>query len=148
MRVELYYWPTIQGRGEFVRLPLEEAGADYVDVARAQGGMATMMRFRGGEERGTVAGRTRPDVRRPVRVPGDRGAALRVPERDGAARAEDPAPGRPARSGGGAATDRGVPRVGAAAAVQPGGYLPALSRAGRAGAASGGARRSGAEGEA
>ena len=34
MRYELYYWPTIQGRGEFVRLVLEEAGADYVDVAR------------------------------------------------------------------------------------------------------------------
>jgi glutathione S-transferase len=31
---ELYYWPTIQGRGEFVRLALEEAGADYTDVAR------------------------------------------------------------------------------------------------------------------
>ena len=34
MRYELYYWPEIPGRGEFVRLALEEAGADYVDVAR------------------------------------------------------------------------------------------------------------------
>ena len=34
MRYELYYWPTIQGRGEFVRLALEEAGANYIDVAR------------------------------------------------------------------------------------------------------------------
>jgi glutathione S-transferase len=34
MRYELYYWPSIQGRGEFVRLALEEAGAEYVDVAR------------------------------------------------------------------------------------------------------------------
>jgi len=34
MRYELYYWPGIQGRGEFVRLALEEAGANYVDVAR------------------------------------------------------------------------------------------------------------------
>lgn len=34
MRYELYYWPGIQGRGEFVRLALEEAAADYVDVAR------------------------------------------------------------------------------------------------------------------
>ncbi len=34
MRYELYYWPSIQGRGEYVRLALEEAGADYVDVAR------------------------------------------------------------------------------------------------------------------
>ena len=34
MRYELYYQPSIQGRGEFVRLPLEDAGADYIDVAR------------------------------------------------------------------------------------------------------------------
>lgn len=31
---ELHYWPTIQGRGEFVRLALEAAGAPYIDVAR------------------------------------------------------------------------------------------------------------------
>src|SRR5881409_4407722 len=54
MRVELYYWPMIQGRGEFVRLMLEEAGADYVDVARAKGGMAAMMRFLEGEEPGAL----------------------------------------------------------------------------------------------
>src|SRR5476651_2487383 len=34
MSLELYYWDGLQGRGEFVRLALEEAGADYVDVAR------------------------------------------------------------------------------------------------------------------
>ena len=34
MRYELYYWPSIQGRSEFVRLALEEAGANYLDVAR------------------------------------------------------------------------------------------------------------------
>ena len=34
MTYELHYWPTIQGRGEFVRLALEAAGAPYVDVAR------------------------------------------------------------------------------------------------------------------
>ena len=34
MPYELYYWPEVQGRGEFVRLALEDAGADYVDVAR------------------------------------------------------------------------------------------------------------------
>jgi glutathione S-transferase len=33
MIYELYYWPGIQGRGEFVRLALEDAGAEYVDVA-------------------------------------------------------------------------------------------------------------------
>jgi glutathione S-transferase len=38
MRYELYYWSSIQGRGEFVRLALEEAGAAYVDVARTEGG--------------------------------------------------------------------------------------------------------------
>ncbi len=34
MKYQLYYWPHIQGRGEFVRLALEEGGADYVDVGR------------------------------------------------------------------------------------------------------------------
>jgi glutathione S-transferase len=43
MTYELFYWPSIQGRGEFVRLALEEAGVDYVDVARGRGGMARMM---------------------------------------------------------------------------------------------------------
>ena len=49
MRYELYYWPGIQGRGEYVRLALEAAGARYVDVARLArregGGVAAMMRF-------------------------------------------------------------------------------------------------------
>ncbi|HUF19531.1 MAG TPA: glutathione S-transferase [Burkholderiales bacterium] len=48
MRYELFYWPSIQGRGEFVRLALEEAGADYVDVARRSGrgmGVQAMMRM-------------------------------------------------------------------------------------------------------
>ncbi|WP_395401233.1 glutathione S-transferase [Pseudoduganella sp. UC29_106] len=40
---ELYYWPTIQGRGEFVRLALEEAGVPYVDVARQKKGMPALM---------------------------------------------------------------------------------------------------------
>jgi glutathione S-transferase len=38
MQYELYYWPTIQGRGGFVRLALEEAGAGYVDAARGEHG--------------------------------------------------------------------------------------------------------------
>jgi glutathione S-transferase len=45
MVYELYYWPSIQGRGEFVRLALEEAGADYVDVARESRGVTAMMRL-------------------------------------------------------------------------------------------------------
>jgi glutathione S-transferase len=47
MRYELYYWPDIQGRGEFIRLALEEAGAGYVDVARKRGkaGVGAMMRL-------------------------------------------------------------------------------------------------------
>jgi len=49
MRYELYYWAGIQGRGEFVRLALEEAGAEYVDVARAPGGESAMSRMLGGE---------------------------------------------------------------------------------------------------
>jgi len=40
MTYELYYWPMIQGRGEFVRLALEEAGAAYIDVAREKGTQA------------------------------------------------------------------------------------------------------------
>jgi glutathione S-transferase len=43
MRYQLYYWPGIQGRGEFVRLALEDAGAAYDDVARKPGGMDRMM---------------------------------------------------------------------------------------------------------
>ena len=34
MKYELYYWPHIQGRGEFIRLALEEGAAEYVDVGR------------------------------------------------------------------------------------------------------------------
>lgn len=49
MRYELYYWPGIQGRGEFIRLALEEGAARYVDVARLSkrdgGGMPSLMRF-------------------------------------------------------------------------------------------------------
>lgn len=43
MRYQLYYWPKIQGRGEFVRLALEDAGAAYDDVARRPGGLERMM---------------------------------------------------------------------------------------------------------
>lgn len=42
MSYELYYWPSIQGRGEFVRLALELAGAPYEDVARTRGVKALM----------------------------------------------------------------------------------------------------------
>jgi glutathione S-transferase len=51
MIYELYYWPNVQGRGEFVRLALEEGGAQYRDVARESGkgaGMAAMMRLLNG----------------------------------------------------------------------------------------------------
>jgi glutathione S-transferase len=50
MRYELYYWPEIQGRGEFVRLALEEAGARYVDVERGRGSGA-MSRMMDGAKR-------------------------------------------------------------------------------------------------
>lgn len=46
---QLHYWPTIQGRGEFVRLALEAAGAAYVDVARGDeergGGIPAMAHY-------------------------------------------------------------------------------------------------------
>lgn len=51
MAYALYYWPMLQGRGEFVRLALEEAGADYVDVAREPetggGGLPALSRILG-----------------------------------------------------------------------------------------------------
>lgn len=53
MAYQLFYWPQIQGRGEFVRLALEDAGAAYVDVARRPGGEARMMRLL--ERRGAFA---------------------------------------------------------------------------------------------
>lgn len=49
MAYELYYWPDIQGRGEFIRLALEEAGAEYIDVARKPitegGGIPALLAF-------------------------------------------------------------------------------------------------------
>lgn len=56
---ELYYWPMLQGRGEFVRLVLEDAGVAYRDVARAPkqdgGGVEPVMRFYRGEVEGHPA---------------------------------------------------------------------------------------------
>ena len=54
---KLYYWPTIQGRGEFVRLALEEADVPYIDVARGKGGMQAMMEVitNGGDPRAAFA---------------------------------------------------------------------------------------------
>lgn len=54
MIYELYYWPGIQGRGEYVRLALEDAGARYVDTAllpeKKGGGVAALDRFLEGED--------------------------------------------------------------------------------------------------
>lgn len=54
MTYELYYWPGIQGRGEFVRLALEEAGADYVDIALVSdeegGGVPALQRYLTGSD--------------------------------------------------------------------------------------------------
>ena len=58
MAYELYYWPGIQGRGEFVRLVLEQADAPYVDVARLSedegGGIEPLMAFIRGERSGQL----------------------------------------------------------------------------------------------
>lgn len=66
---ELYYWPVIQGRGEFVRLVLEEAGADYTDVARLPksrgGGFEAIGRILGGGRGG------QPPFAPPILVHGD-----------------------------------------------------------------------------
>ncbi|MEO7067235.1 MAG: glutathione S-transferase [Rhodanobacter sp.] len=53
MRYELYYWSGIQGRGEFVRLALEDAGAIYTDMARDQGD-AAITAFLHGEHTGAL----------------------------------------------------------------------------------------------
>ena len=54
MVYELYYWPGIQGRGEYVRLALEDAGAEYVDVALVPeekgGGVPALERWLDGED--------------------------------------------------------------------------------------------------
>ncbi len=49
MTYELFYWPGIQGRGEFIRLALEDAGAPYVDVARGPEGVKAIQRVLRGE---------------------------------------------------------------------------------------------------
>ena len=52
MRYQLFYWPGIQGRGEFVRLALEQAAAPYDDVARGKGGMDRMLAMmKGGRDK-------------------------------------------------------------------------------------------------
>ena len=51
MRYQLFYWSGIQGRGEFVRLALEDAGAAYDDVARGKGGMNRMLAMMEREKR-------------------------------------------------------------------------------------------------
>ena len=62
MKYELYYWPGIQGRGEFVRLALEEGGAEYRDIAllpdEQGGGVPALLKFLDG-----------PDVARPPFAP-------------------------------------------------------------------------------
>jgi glutathione S-transferase len=54
MKYTLYYWPGIQGRGEFVRLALEDAGADYVDIAvvpeEEGGGVPALERYLEGDD--------------------------------------------------------------------------------------------------
>ncbi|HEX7843663.1 MAG TPA: glutathione S-transferase [Kofleriaceae bacterium] len=54
MHYELYYWPEIQGRGEFVRLVLEDAGAGYVDVGREPDGYDRITAVLSGERDGVL----------------------------------------------------------------------------------------------
>lgn len=53
MTYELYYWPFLPGRGEFVRLVLVEAGVDWVDVAKLPsedgGGIGAVLKARKGD---------------------------------------------------------------------------------------------------
>ena len=54
MKYELYYWPEIQGRGEFVRLVLEDADCDYVDVGREPDGYDRIAAVLAGERDGVL----------------------------------------------------------------------------------------------
>src|SRR5262245_22477237 len=54
MTYELYYWPEIQGRGEFVRLVLEDADCDYLDVAREPGGYERLEEVLSGKRDGVL----------------------------------------------------------------------------------------------
>lgn len=49
MILELFYWPQIQGRGEFVRLVLEDTGVHYVDVCRTSDGLERLNQIMHGE---------------------------------------------------------------------------------------------------
>ena len=55
MSYRLWYWPTIQGRGEFVRLALEAAGIPYQDCARVGGAEALMADMQARGPRGPFA---------------------------------------------------------------------------------------------
>lgn len=55
MAYNLWYWPSIQGRGEFVRLPLEAAGIEYRDCARTAGEEGLMADLAGHDKRGPFA---------------------------------------------------------------------------------------------
>lgn len=54
MKYALYYWPGIQGRGEYVRLALEDAGAEYTDIALLSeekgGGVPALQRYLEGDD--------------------------------------------------------------------------------------------------
>jgi len=47
MSYQLWYWPSIPGRGEFVRLALEAAEIEYEDMAREQGAEALIADLQG-----------------------------------------------------------------------------------------------------
>src|SRR5439155_405419 len=152
MRYELYYWPEIQGRGEFVRLALEDAGADYVDVGRLpKRGMTAMMRFlesrslerppfappflKAGRlviaqtERERLSGWQNGFPCRSLDVPDDRRLALCLSADDGETGNDISAIGSAARSGFGSPPDCRLPVVRKTLAFQPTGHLSSLSRA-------------------
>ena len=98
MRYELYYWPTIQGRGEFVRLALEEAGADYVDVARKgkSGARGDDENHRGPAQRATAVRAAVPQGRQARhRANREHSALSRAASEPGAARRGGAAVGAP-----------------------------------------------------
>ena len=113
----LYYWPQIQGRGEFIRLALEEAGASYLDVARLPvfegGGYPALFRVLAGGlgPRIPFAPPAGGELRRPLDVPGAGRAELRLSPDDAPPRTPDEAIAAPPGIGPGAPARGRLPRL-------------------------------------
>ena len=134
MRYELYYWPGIQGRGEFVRLALEEAGAAYTDVARQD--ESSLMRYLDAgdiaypfAERERLACWPGDLLRGSFAVPGHRGSEVCIPALHEAPRSRLSRVDDASRSSCRQASDMGLSGFAPPTAFLYGRHFPPLSRA-------------------